>query len=41
MKPGYVVLIIVLASAAAAIGFYLMKRLDSFLAENQKKISAE
>ena len=41
MKPGYVVPIIVFTSAAAAIGFYLMKRLDSFLAENQKKISAE
>ena len=40
MKPGYVVLIILFAAAVVAIGFYMMKRLDNFLAENQKKISA-
>lgn len=40
MKPGYVVLIVVVAVAFVAIGFYMMKRLDNFLAENQKKISA-
>ena len=41
MKPGYVVLIIVFVSGIVAIGFYMMKRLDNFLAENQKKITAK
>ena len=41
MKPGYVVLIIVFVSGIVAIGFYMMKRLDNFLAENQKKITEE
>ena len=41
MKPGYVVLIIVFVAGIVAIGFYMMKRLDNFLAENQKKITAK
>lgn len=41
MKPGYVVLIIVFVSGIVAIGFYMMKRLDNFLAENHKKITAK
>ena len=41
MKPGYVVLIIVFVSGIVAIGFYMMKRLDNFLAESQKKIKAK
>ncbi|MGN0456841.1 MAG: hypothetical protein ACI4F2_08300 [Acutalibacteraceae bacterium] len=41
MKPGYVVLIAVVAVALVAIGFYMMKRLDNFLAENHKKITAK
>ncbi len=41
MKPGYVVLIIVFVSGIVAIGFYMMKRLDNFLAKNQKKITAK
>ena len=41
MKPGYVVLIIVFVAGIVAIGFYMMKRLDNFLAKNQKKITAK
>ena len=41
MKPGSVVLIIVFVSGIVAIGFYMMKRLDNFLAESQKKIKAK
>ena len=41
MKPGYVVLIIVFVSGIVAIGFYMMKRLDNFLAKSQKKIKAK
>ncbi len=41
MKPGYVVLIIVFVAGIVAIGFYMMKRLDNFLAKSQKKIKAK
>lgn len=41
MKPGYVVLIIVFVAGIVAIGFYMMKRLDNFFAENQKRITAK
>lgn len=40
MKPVYIALIIVVAVALLIFGYFLMKQLDCFLAENKKRISA-
>lgn len=41
MEPVYVVLIVVVAAALIVFGYFLMKRLDYFLEENKRRISAD